>query len=165
MSSTHRFGLPFLSAGQAQKEVFVNEALQTLDIVAAATVEEPPRATPPDTPQVGDTYIVASSPSGDWTGKAQYLAAFTTGGWRFVAPKDGLFALEKVSGSYLTYREGAWEAGVIRGRGVFIDGAQVVGPRVASIPNPSGGSTVDNEARTALLNVLAALRQHGLVES
>lgn len=165
MSSTPRLGLPFLSAGQAQKEVFVNEALQILDIVAAAAVEEPPRATPPDTPQVGDTYIVATSPSGDWTGKAQCLAALTSGGWRFVTPKQGLFALEKASGSYLTYREGAWEAGVIRGESLVIDGSQVVGPRGASIPDPSGGSTVDSEARTTLQKVLAALREHGLVES
>jgi hypothetical protein len=165
MSSTPRFGLPFLSAGQAQKEVFVNEALQILDIVAAAAVEEPPRATPPDTPQVGDTYIVSASPSGDWTGKAYCLAAFTTGGWRFVAPNDGLFVLEKLSGSYLTYREGGWEVGVIRGASLVIDGSQVVGPRALAIPDPSGGSTVDNEARMTLRKVLAALRGHGLVET
>ena len=36
MSGTPRLDLPFLSAGQAQKEFTHNEALQTLDLIVAA---------------------------------------------------------------------------------------------------------------------------------
>ena len=83
MSGTPRLALPFLSAGQAQKEFFHNEALQTLDMLVAAAVEEAPRAAPPATPAVGATYIVADSPTGEWAGKPLNLAAYTIGGWGF----------------------------------------------------------------------------------
>ena len=47
MAGTPRLSLPFLSVGQAQKEFTHNEALQTLDVLVAGAIEEPPRATPP----------------------------------------------------------------------------------------------------------------------
>jgi hypothetical protein len=42
---------------------------------------------------------------------------------------------------------------------------QVVGSRLAAIPGPSSGATVDAEGRAAINQILAALRQHGLIES
>ncbi len=53
MSATHRLALPHILPGQAQKELFHNEALQALDLVVAAAVEEPPRAAPPAAPAPG----------------------------------------------------------------------------------------------------------------
>lgn len=47
MAGTPRLALPFLSVGQAQKEFTHNESLQTLDILVAGAIEEPPRVTPP----------------------------------------------------------------------------------------------------------------------
>jgi hypothetical protein len=44
-----------------------------------------------------------------------------------------------------------------------INGTQVVGPRGSAIANPSGGATVDAEARIVLSNILSALRTHGLI--
>jgi hypothetical protein len=49
--------------------------------------------------------------------------------------------------------------------GLFIAGEQVVGSRAAAIATPSGGVNVDAEARAALSQILAALRQHGLIEA
>jgi hypothetical protein len=49
--------------------------------------------------------------------------------------------------------------------GVFIGGKQVVGSRVSPIPAPSGGANIDPEVRSAVSQILAALRQHGLIES
>jgi hypothetical protein len=51
MSGSARLNMPFLIPGQAQKEFFHNEALQTLDLVAAAAVEEGPRSDPPPRPR------------------------------------------------------------------------------------------------------------------
>jgi hypothetical protein len=50
-------------------------------------------------------------------------------------------------------------------RALFIDGEQVVGGRLGSIPAPAGGAVVDVEARTAMAQILAALRTHGLIEA
>ena len=136
-----------------------------LDVVVAAAVEGLPLATPPVSPAVGSCYIVATGPTGAWAGQANKLAAFTGGGWRFVAPVDGLNAVVRSSGSTAAYRSGAWEVGKLRGSEVTIDGVKVVGGQQAAIPAPTGGSTADAEARTAIAAILSALRSHGLILS
>ena len=165
MSATPRLALPFIVPGQAQKELFHNEALQVLDAVVSAAVEGLPLAAPPVSPAVGSCYIVGASPSGAWSGQAGKLAAFTSGGWRFVAPFDGLEAIVRTSGSSAAYRNGAWEIGKLRGSEVAVDGVKVVGARQAAIAAPAGGTTADLEARAAIGAILAALRSHGLIET
>ena len=165
MSATHRLALPFILPGQAQKELFHNEALQALDLVVAAAVEEPPRGAPPAAPVIGTCYIVAASPSGAWLGHAGCLAGMTSAGWRFVTPIDGLAAYVRSSGVTAMYRAGAWELGMLRGDRVEIGGQQVVGPRSNAIAAPAAGSVIDAETRTAVSAILAALRQHGLIAS
>jgi len=165
MSGSARLNLPFLSAGQAQKEFLHNEALQALDLMVAAAVEEAPRSNPPASPLLGACYIVGASPSGAWTGKSGCIAGFTSGGWRFIAPTEGLSAYVKSAGTWANYRSGAWEVGVLRGNSLVLGGVQVVGGRLAAIDDPSGGTTVDTEARGSIAQILAALREHGLIES
>ena len=164
MGATPRLALPFLSAGQAQKEFYHNEALQTLDMLVGGAVEEGPRADPPATPALGAGYIVGASPTGAWAGKSGYLAAFTSGGWRFVTPTDGISAYVKAVGAWATYRLGNWEIGTLRGSQLIVNGQQVVGGRCAAISSASGGTTIDAQARTAIDQILAALRQHGLID-
>ena len=50
--------------GQAQKAWVHNEALQTLDTVACAIVEEPERNDPPASPTEGSSYIIGAAPTG-----------------------------------------------------------------------------------------------------
>jgi hypothetical protein len=164
MSRTPRLSIPFLAAGQAQKEITHNEALQTLDVVVAPAVETPPQANPPAAPVPGDCYLVASSPTGLWAGQQGKLAAFTAGGWRFIAPVEGMTVHVRASAQPATYRQGGWELGILRGSSLMLGGQQVVGSRGAAIPSPSGGSTIDSQARVTLGLVLGALRQHGLIE-
>jgi hypothetical protein len=164
MSGTPRLALPYISPGQAQKELTHNEALQLLDSVVAAAVEEAPRTTPPDTPAQGACYIVGAPATGDWVGKEKSLAAFSSGGWRHIPPVDGMIVLVQSTGTWAIYRSGDWELGTLRASSLVIGGQQVVGSRAAGIPAPAGGSTVDTEARSAIGQILAAMRGHGLVE-
>ena len=150
MSASARLSLPFLSPGQAQKEFFHNEALQTLDLLVAPAVEEGPRDAPPASPNIGACYLVGASPSGDWVGKSMCIAGYTSGGWRLIQPTEGMTAYVKSTGQTATYREGAWE---------------IAAGQLAAIPGPSGGSNVDVEARAAIEQILTALRHHGLIES
>jgi hypothetical protein len=163
MSSTPRLQLPFLSAGQAQKELFHNEALQRLDALVAAAVEEPPRSSPPPSPALGACYIVASTPTGAWASQDGSIAAFTSGGWRFLPPLEGIMAYVRSAGTSAAYRSGAWEIGQLRGATLVLDGLQVVGSRAAAIASPSGGTTVDTAARSTIEQILATLREHGLI--
>jgi len=165
MVGTARFALPLIAPGQAQKELFHNEAIQSLDVIAAAAVEEPPRATPPGSPAVGQSYIIAASPTGAWAGKAGCLTCFTSGGWRFVDPRDGLLTFVKSTAVWALFRSGAWEVGTVRGSSLVLGGQQVVGTRGAAIAGPAGGTTIDAESRTAIGQILTALRQHGLIET
>ncbi len=113
--------------------------------------------------QIGVCYIVATSPTGAWAGKALNLAAFTAGGWRFVAPIEGITAFVRSTSVWATFRSGAWELGILRGANVTIGGQQVVGARATAIAAPSGGGVIDTEARSAVAQILTMLRQHGLI--
>lgn len=165
MGSTPRLALPFLSPGQAQKELYHNEALQLLDILVAAAVEEPPRNSPPVPPAVGSCYLVGSAPTGEWAGKQHRLAAYSSGGWRYVGPVEGLVVHVRSTGTWGTYRTGAWEFEILRGSSLVLGGQQVVGTRRPAIIAPTGGAVVDAEARAAINQLLATVRDHGLIET
>ena len=150
-------------AGQAQKELFHNEALQVLDCIAAASVEEPPRNDPPADPPDGATFIIGPTPTGLWSGKAGQLANMSAGGWRYIVPTEGMSALVRTSGLRADYRSGGWAIGTVVAGHIEVGGVQVLGAQVAAIASPSGGSTVDSEARSAIGLMLDAMRQHGLI--
>lgn len=163
MELTPRLSLPTLIPGQAQKEFFHNEALQLLDCTVAGAIEEPARSDPPPAPVPGQTYLISGSPIGDWSAYPDHIASFGLGGWRFVAPVIGLGFIEKSTGRMAVYGTAGWETGVVRASQIIVDGQQVVGARAAAIADPAGGTTVDAEARSAITEILSALRQHGLI--
>lgn len=164
MESTQRLRLPLLSAGQAQKELYHNEALQLIDVLLAGAVQEAPRAAPSTAPAVGDCFIVGPQPTGEWAGYAGHLAAFTGGGWRFVAPVEGMTLHVRAEQAAATYSGGSWEIGILRGNALHIGDQQVLGPRQAAIAQPTGGAQVDSEARLAINAILQAMRAHGLIQ-
>jgi hypothetical protein len=121
-------------------------------------------ASPPANPPIGACYLVADGASGEWAGQEKFLAAFTEGGWRFVAPVEGARVLDRASGQTIIYRNAAWETGIIRAREVWIDGLAVLRERQPAIVDPAGGSVVDSECRDAVAAILAAMRVHGLID-
>ena len=131
--------------GCAGRSTISPGALQALEILAAPVVEEPPLATPPSSPLPGSCYVVAANPSGAWSGKAGCLAAFTSGGWKFVTPADGMTVYVRSTGTRAIHVDGTW--------------ALSGGP----IESPSGGTTIDTQARSAVDQILDALRQHGII--
>ena len=163
MEHSQRLALPFITPGQSQKELFHNEALQMLDLLVAAAVEEAPRDDPPPSPVAGSSYIVGSAPTAEWAGRQSCLASFTAAGWRFVEPIEGLQAWVKATSIWAAFRAGAWELGSLRAERLMIDDLQVVGARLGAVPDPTGGSTIDAEARSAIAAMLQALRGHGLI--
>jgi hypothetical protein len=163
MDDTDRFALPLLSPGQAQKELFHNEALHRIDALLCPIVEGAPSATPPADPTAGSCYLVGTNASGAWQGSDGWIASFTNGGWRFIAPIEAMQLIDRASGQPVARRGTTWETGVIRAREVWIDGERVVAARQPAIPSPAGGATVDAECRSAVAAVLEALRNHGLI--
>ena len=159
-----RFGLPFLLPGQAQKELFHNEALLLLDAAVQAAVEGGPLAAPPSAPEPGQCWIVGPPASGAWAGRENALAVWSEGGWRFLAPPAGTSVWDKADAVPRLWDGTVWSEGRIRCAGLSIAGKTVVGPRQPAILNPSGGTIIDAEARAALASVIATLMSHGLVD-
>lgn len=141
-SATPRFALPYLFAAQAQKEVFVNEALFLADMLLHPAVESQ-TSTPPAAPANGACWLVGASPTGAWAGHAGALAAFHAGEWTFIPPREGMSLLVLATGQTMRYRNG-WQA---------------ASPVVA----PSGGTVVDSEARTAINAIRTALIAAGVL--
>lgn len=165
MDMTARLALPLIAPGQAQKEMTHNEAVALLDLAVQAGVTAVRVDVPPAAPGTGECWIVGETPGGAWTGRSGMLAGWTAGGWRFVAPREGMAVWSQSDTMAWTYRAGAWRKGEVRGLSLRVNGRQVVGAQAAAIAAPNGGATVDAEARATLVAVLAALRGHGLIDT
>jgi len=162
--TTARFALPFILPGQAQKEAYHNEALARLDVMVHAAVEGEGPAQPPSDPAAGQCWIVPSGAEGAWTGRDGAIAGWTSGGWRFVAPTDGITVWDKAAGVSKRWTGGDWNGGELICARVIVEDHQVVGPRHAAIASPAGGTTIDVEARDAIEAIIATLMSHGLIE-
>ncbi len=157
-----RLKLPLLAAAQAQKEVTHNEALALADIAVQAVVQSVAPVAVPASPVVGQCWIVGPSPTGAWTGRAGHIAAWTAGGWRFVAPFEGMQAWSIADGQNARRTGSAWIVGVQTALTLSIGGQQVVGGRQPRVVAPSGGATVDSQARAAIASIISGLEAHGL---
>lgn len=144
MPETARFSLPLLAMAQAQKEVTHNEALTLLDALVHAAVEDGPLAAPPADPEPGQCWLVGPGASGGWTGRADQIAIWSDGGWRFMAPRAGMRVVRLRDGGWLHYTGGEWS----------IPG---------TVPNPAGGVTIDAEARASIAALILSLEAHGLL--
>ena len=100
---------------------------------------------PPAVPLEGECWLVGSVPAGDWAGHDGELACLQSGNWVFAAPRDGMNLLDKSTGQTKRYA-GGWQA-------------------AATVADPTGGSVVDVEARTAITGLIAALLSAGILPS
>jgi len=129
-------------AGQAQKEFFVNEAHALVDALLHAAIEGE-QETPPSAPAEGECWLVGEEPIGAWADHAGTVASYQTGGWIFAPARDGMQLLDRATGQVIRYR-GGWQ-------------------RPPTPPEPSGGATVDAEARAAIAELVVVLITSGIL--
>ncbi|MBH5321545.1 DUF2793 domain-containing protein [Aurantiacibacter sediminis] len=141
-SATPRFSLPKLFAAQAQKEVFVNEALARIDLLLHPVVEGVSDI-PPSSPTDGESWIVGAAPTGDWIGHENAIASFQSGNWLFANPSGGMIVYDTAASASARFDNGWTYA--------------------AAISAPSGGSTQDAEARAAIAALIASLQTAGIL--
>ncbi|HEY0316382.1 MAG TPA: DUF2793 domain-containing protein [Sphingomonas sp.] len=161
--ATARLALPFITSGQAQKELFHNEALARIDALLQPAVESVLVDTPPAAPSPGQCWIVGTSPSGAWAGQALAIAACTDDGWRFVAPRPGMLVWSLADALPAAFDGADWVLGALHARHLVVGGVAVVGRQQSAIADPVAGAAPDAEARTAISAILTALRAHGLI--
>lgn len=126
MTDTPNLGLPYLLAAQSQKHVTHNDAIRALDALVQMAVINRNLAIPPVSPAEGDRHIVATSPSGSWSGHAGHVAAFQDGAWMFYAPKQGWLAWVGDENVEVVFDGTVWtalSAGGGGGGGVTVHGA------------------------------------------
>ena len=104
---TARLHLPYLAAGQAQKHVTLNEGLGKLDALVQLSVAAR-LATPPASPEEGGRWIVATSPTGAWTGRAGQVAERSQGEWLFHVPQPGWRAFVVQERAVLLFVDAGW---------------------------------------------------------
>ncbi len=144
--ATARHMLPYLFVGQSQKELTHNEALAHIDALLHPVVEgrqvAPPSAlTASDD---GKCWLVKGPATGAWAGKENQIAQWAGGSWRYLGPVAGMTVWHGFENLRLFYIGGNWQP-------------------MPAIGDPSGGATVDAEARTALTAILEHLRQIGSI--
>lgn len=140
-TTSPRFALPLLFAGQSQKEFFVNEAHSLADALLHCSIEGTASA-PPANPTEGENWLVGPAASGDWENQDGSIACRQGGNWLFVTPLDGMRIFDRSAAQFMLY-DGDWNA-------------------PAAPASPSGGATIDVEARNAIDALLAALRVAGI---
>lgn len=163
--ATPRWALPNLFAGQAQKELFHNEALARIDMLLHGHVESADENAPPVSPVEGQCWIVAGGGSGDWLGRDGSVACWTEGGWRYAEPRAGLALWVADREHLMQFNGGGWTDGAVRGDGFYVEGVRVAGARRPAIDDPVGGGSIDSEARSSIAAILSAMRGHGLIET
>jgi hypothetical protein len=142
---TGRHRLPLLAVSQAQKEITHNEALVMIDALLHMAVEAALTVAPTVTDNdIGKSWVISGTPTGAWATKAGQIAYWVGGSWRFVVPHEGVRVWNKST----------------RRHSLFISGQWTIAP---AIPNPTGGTAVDSEARIALVAILQYFRLIGIL--
>lgn len=163
MAKSARIGMPFLSPGQAQKEISHNEALILLDFLIHGCCAGAPSNAPPQLREVGLTYLCGPLPTGEWSGHPNSIACWGDSGWRFIDPVEGFGLLDRFSEQYWRFRSGQWFQGLMNVTELRVNGVKVVGAKQPAISAPAGGNVIDTEARNVLHQLLTAMRSHGLI--
>ena len=141
-AASARHAFPFLVAGQAQKEFFVNEALARIDTLLHPAIEGE-IAAPPAGPEAGQCWLVADAASGEWAGREGQLAAWDAVQWTYCAPVPGMQVLDVSAGQRLVFN-GIWR-------------------RAQRPAEPAGGTVVDVEARAAIAALLDLFATLGII--
>ena len=136
-----RNDLPFLFVAQAQKEATVNEALARIDALLRPVVEGEAE-NPPAEPAEGAGWIVGALAQGEWTGREGALAFRVAGSWMYALPAEGTVVFDRALGALRHWHDG-WQTMAL--------------PAI-----PTGGATIDTEARAEIEVLIAQLRVFGL---
>ena len=163
MTTSTRWALPLLAAGQAQKEITHNEAVLAIDALLQLGVVSRRQSGPPADAVPGDVHIVAAAATGDWQGGTGRLASFDGRGWTLVPPREGCLAWVGDEGEFSVFAGSGWSSGGWPASGICVGGRTLLAAVPQTVLGAAGGSTVDLECRFALAALLAALRSQGLI--
>lgn len=109
MDKSENLELPYIMPNQAQKHVTHNEAIRYLDALVQVSIVSRELTTPPNSPEIGTRYIVASDASGDWSNNENHIAAFQDGAWAFYKPQEGWLVWSMSENLILVFQNNIWQ--------------------------------------------------------
>lgn len=122
MSKSPDLGVPLLAQSQANPDITHNEALLLFQALSNGVINMTTSA-PPGSPVEGDSYIVGAAPTGAWVSRANHIAIFWGGAWRFVpdrnaagviipigARHEGLRVYDRNTNALYVWTGAAWSA-------------------------------------------------------
>jgi hypothetical protein len=119
----------------------VNAAHVITDVLLHPAIEGE-ASVPPEPAVDGACWLVGPDAASASAGHAGELACFEAGAWIFTAPKDGMRVFDRSTGQHVLFA-GGWR-------------------RIDAPSEPTGGATIDGEARAAIALMIAALRDAGI---
>lgn len=98
----------------------MDQNLRSLDLLPQCVILSAAMSAPPASPDDGAAYIVGSSPTGAWAGRANQIARYNAAAsaWEFFAPKYGWECFNQATGFRLRYSGSAWGISHPSGTGV-----------------------------------------------
>jgi hypothetical protein len=131
-----------MASGQSQKEFAVNEAHALTDALLHCAIEGE-AGHPPEAPSDGECWLVSSPAAGEWAGHEGSIACRQAGLWLFIIPRDGMRIFNRSAAQDMRYC-GGWHAPV-------------------TPASPSGGTTIDAEARAAIDALIETMQTAGFI--
>ena len=113
---TLNLALPYILASQSDKHVSFNAAMDVLDVASQLTVASRIRSSPPTSPNLGESWIVAAAPSGEWTGHSGEVATLLATGWQFLSAQVGWRAWDETDNVELVFAHGTWSPAIGQGQ-------------------------------------------------
>lgn len=109
ISTTKNFNLPFVFAGQFNKDIAVNEAFFLIDFLLQGRVISVDYTWQPESPNDGDSYLIPQNAEDIWADYKQYIAVYnTTKGWVYIPPSEGLrFFVNDKNAEYI-FKNNSW---------------------------------------------------------
>lgn len=105
---TNRYQLPYLMPSQAQKHVTHNEAIRLIDGLTNLSFRQRDVNDPPADPSETDTYLVGTTPTGEWENHPGKIAVMVDGAWMYSAPFRGLRAFDENLGKLIVHDGSDW---------------------------------------------------------
>jgi hypothetical protein len=106
MTSTINNGIPFVPENAIDPAAGLNMALNQIDPLLQLAVVSVGTNTPPGSPANGARYIVGTAPTGAWAGRANQVAQWLDGAWRFFT--TARYALNLADGLWYVRQASAW---------------------------------------------------------
>lgn len=108
MANSSKLGVPLIAADQSQKHVTANDTFTRFDQMVQQTVINRTTTAPPGSPSEGHAYIIAATATGDWSGRETQIAAYITGSWVYLTPREGWIVYDESTGEHLKFNGTAW---------------------------------------------------------